>query len=117
LTQSTYTDPYTPLWIFGRWDCGYGETDYPRQLPDGALAAKVGSTEKVRVFMTLRGELDTYSKNTGFWMLYGTPRVRGKPFIWSESIWSWQPLRDVPDRLDGKFRLMPLHLRSVVSQR
>jgi hypothetical protein len=44
-------------------------------------------------------------------MLYGTPQVKGKPFIWSESMWSGQTLRDVPDSLDGVFTLMPLHLR------
>lgn len=107
----TYTDPHNPLSIFGRWDLGYGETDYPKQIPDGAIDAKVGSTEMVRSFMKLTGDLDTSSKNKGFWMLYGTPRIQGEPFIWSESPWSWQPLRDVPDRLDGKFTLMPLYLR------
>jgi len=107
----TYTDPNNPLSIFGRWDLGYGVTDYPKQIPDGSLDAKVGSTGMVRSFMGLAGILDTESPATGFWMLYGTPRVQGKPFIWSESLWSWQPLRDVPDRLDGKFTLMPLYLR------
>lgn len=107
----TYTDPTNPLSIFGRWDLGYGETDYPKQIPDGAIDAKVGSTAMVRSFMDLSGILDTESSNTGFWMLYGTPHVRGKPFIWSESLWSWQPLRDVPDRVDGVFTLMPLYLR------
>lgn len=107
----TYTDPNNPLSIFGRWDPGYGETDYPKQIPDGALDAKVGSTEMVRAFMDLSGELDLSSQNTGFWMLFGTPWIHGKPFIWSESMWSWQPLRDVPDRLDGKFTLMPLYLK------
>ncbi|MDY0263331.1 hypothetical protein [Syntrophotalea acetylenica] len=107
----TYTDPNNPLSIFGRWDPGYGETDYPKQIPDGALDAKVGSTEMVRAFMDLSGELDLSSQNTGFWMLFGTPWIHGTPFIWSESMWSWQPLRDVPDRLDGKFTLMPLYLK------
>lgn len=65
----------------------------------------------VRYFVKLSGILDTESSNTGFWMLYGTPYVKGKPFIWSESLWDWQPLRDVPDRLDGKFTLIPLYLR------
>jgi hypothetical protein len=65
----------------------------------------------VRAFMDLSGELDLSSQNAGFWMLFGTPRIHGKPFIWSESMWSWQPLRDVPDRLDGKFTLMPLYLK------
>ncbi|MDA8105876.1 MAG: hypothetical protein M0Z71_10915 [Nitrospiraceae bacterium] len=57
------------------------------------------------------GILDTESPFTGFWMLYGTPHVNGKPFIWSESLWDWQELRDVADRLEGVFTLMPLYLR------
>lgn len=107
----TYTDPTNPLSIFGRWDLGYGVTDYPKQIPDGALDSKAGDTAMVRSFMGLSGILDTESPATGFWMLFGTPQVKGKPFIWSESLWSGQPLRDVPDRLDGKFTLMPLYLR------
>ncbi len=107
----TYTDPTNPLSIFGRWDLGYGVTDYPKQIPDGALDSKVGDTAMVRSFMGLSGILDMDSPATGFWMLFGTPWVKGKPFIWSKSLWSWQPLRDVPDRLDGKFTLMPLYLR------
>jgi hypothetical protein len=107
----TYTDPTNPLSIFGRWDLGYGVTDYPKQIPDGALDSKAGDTATVRSFMGLSGILDIDSPATGFWMLYGTPWVQGKPFIWSESLWSWQELRDVPDRLDGKFTVMPLYLR------
>ncbi len=107
----TYTDPNNPLSIFGRWDLGYGVTDYPKQIPDGSLDAKVGSTAMVRSFMGLNGTLDASSKSTGFWMLYGTPHVNGKPFIWSESLWSGQTLRDVPDTLDGSFTLMHFYLR------
>ncbi len=107
----TYTDPTNPLSIFGRWDLGYGVTDYPKQIPDGAIDAKVGNIAMVRSFMKLSGILDIDSPATGFWMLYGTAQVKGKPFIWSESLWSSQPLRDVPDMLDGKFTLMPLYLR------
>jgi hypothetical protein len=44
-------------------------------------------------------------------MLYGTPHVNGAPFIWSQSAWKWQKLRDVPDRIDGTFTLMSLYLR------
>ncbi len=107
----TFTDPLNPLSIFGRWDLGYGETDYPKQIPDGSFDSKVGSTAMVRTFMQLSGILDPSAANTGFWMLYGTPRVNGKPFIWSESSWKWQKLRDVPDRVEGSFTLMPLYLR------
>jgi hypothetical protein len=107
----TYTDPANPLSIFGRWDLGYGQTSYPKQIPDGSIDSKVGSTSMVRSFMGLTGTLDTSSSNTGFWMLYGSARVNNKPFIWSQSSWKWQTLRDVPDRIDGRFTLMPLYLR------
>jgi hypothetical protein len=107
----THTDPANPLSIFGRWDLGYGETSYPKQIPDGSVDSKVGSTSMVRSFMGLSGILDLSSFTTGFWMLYGTPYVNGAPFIWSKSSWKWQTLRNVPDRIDGRFTLMPLYLR------
>jgi hypothetical protein len=107
----TYTDPVNPLSIFGRWDLGYGDTTHPKQVPDGSVDSKVASTSMVRSFMGLSGILDTSAANTGFWMLYGTARVNGSPFIWSQSSWKWQTLRDVPDRLDGSFTLVPLYLK------
>jgi hypothetical protein len=107
----TYTDPANPLSIFGRWDLGYGETPYPKQIPDGSVDAKVGSTGMVRDFMALSGTLDVSSSGLGFWMLFGTPKVAGQPFVWSRSSWSWQKLRNVPDRVDGVFTQMPLYLR------
>ncbi len=107
----TFTDPLNPLSIFGRWDLGYGETSYPKQIPDGSIDSKVGSTGMVRSFMKLSGTLDTSAVNTGFWMLYGTPIVNDAPFIWSQSPWNGQKLRDLPDRIDGRFTLMPLYLR------
>jgi len=110
-TVITYTDPTNPLSIFGRWDLGYGETSYPKQIPDGSIDAKAASTSMVRSFMGLSGILDTSALNTGFWMLYGTAKINDTPFIWSQSLWKGQKLRDVPDRLDGSFTLMPLYLR------
>jgi hypothetical protein len=107
----THTDPANPLSIFGRWDLGYGQTSYPKQIPDGSTDSKVASTSMVRSFMGLSGILDTSSASTGFWMLYGTAKIDGTPFVWSQSSWKWQKLRDVPDRLDGSFTLMPLYLR------
>jgi hypothetical protein len=107
----TYTDPANPLSLFGRWDLGYGLTDYPKQIVDGSIDAKVVSTAMVRSFMGLNGTFDLASPATGFWMLYGTPHVDGSPFVWSQSSWRWQKLRDVPDRLDGAFTLMPVYLR------
>jgi uncharacterized lipoprotein YmbA len=107
----TYTDPLNPLSIFGRWDLGYGETSYPKQIPDGSIDSKAASTAMVRVFKGLSGTFDTSATTAGFWMLYGTPTINGTPFIWSQSSWKWQKLRDVPDRVEGSFTLMPLYLR------
>jgi hypothetical protein len=108
----TYTDdPGNPLSIFGRWDLAYGETDYPKQVPDGSVDAKVVDTSMVKAFMKLEGTFDVSSTATGFWMLYGTPKINGKPFIWTQSSYSWQKLRDVPDTLDGNYVLIPLYLK------
>ena len=107
----TYTDPVNPLSLFGRWDLGYGETPSPKTIPDGSIDSKVASSSMARAFMGLSDKLDTKAPSTGFWMLYGTPKIGGKPFIWSESIWKTQTLRDVPDRVEGSFTLMPLYLR------
>jgi hypothetical protein len=52
----THTDPDNPLLIFGRWDLAYGETDYPKQVPDGSVDAKAVDTAMVKDFMKLRGE-------------------------------------------------------------
>jgi len=107
----TYTDPKNPLSIYGRWDLGYGETAYPKQVPDGSIDAKAATASMVRSFMRLKGTLDPRSRATGFWMRYGTAHVAGAPFIWSRSSWNWQKRRDVPDRVDGHFVLLPLRLR------
>ena len=107
----THTDPANPLSIFGRWDLGYGETAYPKMIPDGSIDAKVATSAMARSFMGLAGELDSRSTATGFWMRYGSAAVNGEPFVWSQSSWKWQQRRDVPDRIDGVFTLMPLHLK------
>lgn len=95
-----------PLSIYGRWDLGRGTTQYPKTIPDGAVDAKVYSARKVKEL--LAGLRRTPNKNggkTAFWMLYGTPKIDGKPFIWSESQWAeYKEKQDkdlVPDRLEG----------------
>lgn len=107
----TYTDPENPLSIFGRWDLGYGETNYPKRIPDGSVDAKVASTVMAREFMKLSGELDIRSPIKGLYMLYGTPYVEREPFVWSKSSWHLEKLRGVPDRLDGIFTRLPLYLK------
>lgn len=95
-----------PLSIYGRWDLGYGTTAYPKTIPDGAVDAKVYSAGKVRELLgSLRYTPNEKGGKTAFWMLYGTPEIDGKPFVWSESPWAEYKKRQdkdmVPDRLEG----------------
>jgi hypothetical protein len=107
----TYTDPVNPLSIYGRWDLGYGDTPTPKTVPDGACDAKVASASMISYVSSLSGVFDLDSENRSFWMKFGSPIVNGKPFIWSESQWSSQKLRDVPDSIDGSFNLMNTYIR------
>lgn len=93
-----------PLSIYGRWDLGYGTTEYPKTIPDGAVDAKVYSADMVRELLKgLRYTPKEENGKTAFAMLYGTPEINGKPFIWSESQWAkYKKEPDiVPDRLEG----------------
>ena len=107
----TYIDPLNPLSIYGRWDLGYGLTPAPKTIPDGACDAKAISGAMVRRAARLTGVLDSGAQGKAFWMKFGTPSVNGKPFIWSESQWSSQKLRSVPDRVAGDWQLLHLHMR------
>lgn len=107
----TYTDPQNPLSIYGRWDLGYGETPEPKTIPDGSVDAKAVSASMVRDTYDLEGVLDYGSPVKAFWMKFGTPYVDGKPFIWSESQWSDQRLRDAPDVVDGQWELLNAYIR------
>ena len=107
----TYTDPDNPLSIYGRWDLGYGETPFPKTVPDGSIDAKAASASMAREAMGLKGVLSPHSPNKSFWMKYGTPYVNGQPFIWSLSQWSGQKLRNVPDMIDGQYHDLNLYLK------
>jgi hypothetical protein len=37
--------------------------------------------------------------------------VKGKPFIWSQSQWKRQKLRNVPDRVAGDWTFLNLYMR------
>lgn len=102
----TYVDNDNPLSIYGRWDLGSGITEYPKTIPDGAVDAKVYSAGRVRELLkNLRYTPNENGGKTAFWMLYGTPKIDGKPFVWSESQWAefkkGQDKDMVPDRLEG----------------
>jgi hypothetical protein len=107
----TYTCPVEPLSIYGRWDLGYGTTTTPQTIPDGAADAKAASASMTSYVSGVNGILDLKSANRSFWMKFGTPVIKGKPFIWSESQWRGQKLRDVPDVVEGDFHLLHLYIR------
>ncbi len=107
----TYTDPANPLSIYGRWDLGYGITSYPKTIPDGSADAKAIAASMTGYTSALAGVLDPSATTTAFWMKYGTARIDGKPFTWSESPWKGQKLRGVPDRVEGDWVLARLHMR------
>ncbi len=107
----TYTDPQNPLSIYGRWDLGYGETPAPKTIPDGSADAKAISVSMIQGVFNLKGVLDTNSPVKAFWMKFGTPSINGKPFIWSESQWKSQKLRDVPDVVDGPWTFLNTYIR------
>lgn len=107
----TYIDPANPLSIYGRWDLGYGETPAPKTIPDGACDAKAVAASAIGFAADLEGVLDTKAAATAFWMKFGTADVDGQPFIWSTSQWKDQKLRGVPDRVEGDWTLLNLHMR------
>jgi len=108
----TFTDPLNPLSIYGRWDLGYGVTPKPKTIPDGSCDAKaISASHAAQTIAGLQGVLDPNSGRRSFWMKYGTPHVNGQPFIWSQSQWKGQKLRDVPDRVDGEFQFLSLPIR------
>ncbi len=107
----TYTDPDEPLSIYGRWDLGYGTATSINKVPDGAADAKAASASMTSWVSGLEGVFDLSSPHKGFWMKYGTAHIDGKPFIWSESDWAGQKLRDVPDSVDGVFHLISTYFR------
>lgn len=106
-----YTDPDNPLSIFGRWDLGYGETPSPKTVPDGSVDAKAVSVSMINYVFDLKGVLDTKSPVKTFWMKFGTPYVKGEPFVWSKSQWKGWKLRYVPDVIDGEYTLLNAYMR------
>jgi hypothetical protein len=107
----TYTAPGEPLSIYGRWDLGFGTTPKPKTIPEGSIDAKVITASMTRGVRNLRGRLDLNRPRQIFWMKYGTPVFNGKPFIWSESQWKNQKLRNVPNVVSGGWQFLRAYIR------
>ncbi len=111
----TYTEDDEPLSIYGRWDLGYGTTEFHRIRPDGSVDAKMVSSSMVKKLLSeLTFKPNKDSKKTSFWMKYGTPTIPFKPFVWSESRFKQfkqsQDIDYVPDVLDGKWNPVRLFM-------
>ena len=111
----TYTEDDEPLSIYGRWDLGYGTTEFGRIRPDGSVDAKIVSASCVKKLLSeLSYKPNKDSLKTSFWMKYGTSIINGKPFIWSESRFKQfklsQDIDYVPDVLDGKWNKVKLFM-------
>ena len=114
-TLITYTDPNEPLSIYGRWDLGYGATEFAKTRADGGIDAKALSASMIKsVLNGLNYTPNKASEKTGFWMKYGTAYVHGKPFIWSQSMFKEfkgsEEEDGVPDALDGRWNLIKLFM-------
>lgn len=111
----THTGDREPLSIYGRWDIGFGTTEFHRIRPDGSVDAKAVSASMIKqVLGNLTYKPNKDSQKTSFWMKYGTPLFEGKPFAWSESRFKEfkgsQEEDFVPDVVDGKWNLVKLFM-------
>ncbi len=111
----TFNQDREPLSIYGRWDKGFGTTEFKKTRPDGSIDAKAVSATMIKeTLQGLKLKANKDSKKSSFWMKYGTPVIEGKPFIWSESFFkefkSPQEVDFVPDAIDGKWNLVPLFI-------
>lgn len=111
----TYNQDKEPLSIYGRWDKGLGATEFGKSRPDGSIDAKAMTATMIKEFLAnVKFIPNKNSKKTTFWMKYGTPILEGKPFIWSESLYSQfkspQCVDFVPDAIDGKWNLVPVFM-------
>lgn len=104
----TYTAEKEPLSIFGRWDLGYGTTEFPAIRPGGSMDAKAFSANGIKkVLNNLSCKPSINGQKRSFWMKFGTPYIEQSPFIWSRSRFkifkSLESIDWVPDVLDGKW--------------
>lgn len=111
----TFNSSDEPISIAGRWDLGYGTSEFLRYQPHGSIDAKCFSTEEIRkVLANLSRKPSIDGKKTSFWMKFGSPYINGKPFVWSDSIFArFKEPSDVdciPDAIDGRWNLVKMFM-------
>ena len=112
----TFNSDNEPISIAGRWDLGYGTSEFLRYQPHGSIDAKAFGTNEIKqVLGSLSMQPDIDGEKTSFWMKYGSPYINGKPFIWSESIFA--PYKDpeevdcIPDAIDGRWNKVKMFMK------
>lgn len=111
----TYNGDLEPISIAGRWDKNYGTSEFLRYQPHGSIDAKVFGTEEIKqVLASLSMKPSKDGAKTSFWMRFGSVKLDGTPFIWSDSIWAKfkQPeeVDFIPDAIDGAWNRVKLFM-------
>lgn len=111
----TYNDDLEPISIAGRWDKNYGTSEFLRYQPHGSIDAKAFGTEEIKkVLASLSMKPSKDGEKTSFWMRFGSVKLDGTPFIWSESVWAKfkQPeeVDCIPDAIDGAWNRVKLFM-------
>lgn len=111
----TYNDDLEPISIAGRWDKNYGTSEFLRYQPHGSIDAKAFSTEEIKkVLASLSMKPSKDGDKTSFWMRFGSVKLDGTPFIWSQSIWAKfkQPEETdcIPDAIDGAWNRVKMFM-------
>ena len=112
----TFNSDNEPISIAGRWDYGYGTSEFLRARAHGAIDSKAFGTRQMRdVLDKISLEPDINGTKTSFEMKYGTPYISGRPFIWSKSLFA--PFKQssdidcVPDALDGRWNPVKMFMK------
>lgn len=111
----TYNGDLEPISIAGRWDKNYGTSEFLRYQPHGSIDAKVFGTDEIKqVLASLSMKPSKDGAKTSFWMRFGSVKLDGTPFIWSDSIWAKfkQPeeVDFIPDAIDGAWNRVKLFM-------
>lgn len=111
----TYNESLEPISIAGRWDKGFGTSEFIRYQPHGSIDAKTFGTAEIKeVLANLSKKPSINGTKTSFWMKFGSPYIDGTPFIWSESRWAQfkqpQEVDCIPDAIDGRWNRVKMFM-------
>lgn len=111
----TFNSDLEPISIAGRWDKNYGTSEFVHYQPHGAIDAKTFSANDIKeVLANLSKKPCKDGKKTSFWMKFGSAKLFGRPFIWSDSIWAKfkepEEVDCIPDAIDGRWNKVKMFM-------